>query len=321
MCTYNGARHLSEQLDSIAAQTRQPDELVICDDGSTDKTRAIIADFAASVIFPVHLQTNERNLGSTKNFERAISLCSGDYIALSDQDDVWLPVKLAQLENEFARAADIGLIFTDAEVIDDEGRPTGFTLWERLPVRPAERQRLQSRKAIDQLLEGATVTGATMAVRGRFKELILPIPTDLQIIHDAWIAMLVAAVSEVLPLASPLLRYRQHANQQVGAKERKLEEGSVKESLLRTTSYQEMIKIGMQVQERLWQHRDDFKSDVALIRLTSRLSHLRMRAKLPDHPLRRFTSVAREVLSGRYHVYSKGLRSAAKDLLNKSRQN
>jgi len=321
MCTYNGARHLREQLDSIAAQTRPPDELVICDDGSTDDTREIITNFVGSAPFPVHFHINERNLGSTKNFERAIALCVGDYIALSDQDDVWLPGKLAQLEAEFDRAPNVGLIFTDAEVIDEAARPAGYTLWEKLPVRPAERRRLRGRRAIDQLLEGSTVTGATMAFRARFKDLLLPLPTGLPIIHDAWIAILVAAISEVLPFAPPLIRYRQHAEQQIGAKERMRDEGGVRKAMRRTTSYQEMIEIGMQVQQRLSEHCDVYKSDEALSRLTARLTHLQMRAKLPEHPLPRFTCVVRELLTGRYHVYSRGLFSATKDLLHKDREN
>ena len=321
LCTYNGARHLREQLNSIAAQTRPPDELVICDDCSTDATHAIITDFAASAPFAVNSHINERNLGSTKNFERAIGLCVGDYIALSDQDDVWLPAKLAQLEAEFDRAPNVGLIFTDAEVIDEVARPTGYTLWEKLPVRPAERHRLRSRRAIDELMEGSTVTGATMAFRGRFKDLLLPIPTDLPIIHDAWIAILVAAVSEVLPIAAPLIRYRQHAEQQVGAKERKRDERGVREAMRRTTSYHEIIEIGIQVQQRLSEHSDIYKSDDALSRLAARLTHLRMRANLPGRPLPRFTCVVRELLTGRYRLYSRGLFSAAKDLLHQGREN
>jgi glycosyltransferase involved in cell wall biosynthesis len=321
MCTYNGARHLRKQLDSIAAQTRPPNELVICDDVSTDATCEIITDFAASVPFVVHFEINDRNVGSTKNFERAIGLCGGDYIALSDQDDVWMPEKLARLEAEFDRAPNVGLIFTDAEVIEEAARPAGYTLWEKLPLPPAERRRLQTPRAIDQLLQGSTVTGATMAFRARFKELVLPIPHDLPIIHDAWIAILVAAVSEVLPFTQPLVRYRRHAEQQVGAKERKQDGNGLRRAMQRINSYQEMIEIGLQVQQRLLEHRDVYKSDDALGRLAARLGHLQSRAKLPHGALPRFTSVGRELLSGRYHLYSRGFLSATKDLLHKGTEN
>ena len=318
MCTYNGVRHLREQLQSIAGQTRLPDEMVVCDDCSTDTTREILESFATAVAFKVSVHFNERNLGSTKNFERAVSLCQGDLIALCDQDDVWMPDKLEQLEVEFDRAPKVGLIFTDAENMDEASRPAGYTLWEKLPVPAAERRRLRSARAIDELLAGSTVTGATMAFRARFKDLLLPIPTHLPIIHDAWIAILIAAVSEVLPFATPLLRYRQHAEQQVGAKERKQGEGGVREAIRRPTSYDAMIEISMQVQQRLSEHRDVYKSDEALSMLAARLTHLRMRANLPAPALPRFNCVVRELSTGRYHLYSRGLFSAAKDLLPKS---
>ena len=315
MCTYNGARHVREQLDSLASQSRLPDELVICDDGSTDATRAIIEDFAASVPFPVDLHVNERNLGSTRNFERAIGLCVGDLIALCDQDDVWLPEKLRQIESEFDRSPNVGLIFTDAEVVDEAARPAGFTLWQKLNLRNEERQRLHGGGAIDVLLQGSTVTGATMAFRGSFKQLVLPIPHDLPIIHDAWIAILVGAVSEVVPFALPLIRYRQHAEQQVGPRERNQDAGGLKAAMLRETSFCEMIQIGVAAQQRLVEHSETFESADALSRLNARLRHLRARADLPQGKLSRARSIAAELLSRRYHLYSNGFRSAVKDLL------
>src|SRR5437773_11189037 len=87
--TYNGAAYLKEQLESFAAQTRTPDELVISDDQSTDDTLRLIEEFVTTAAFPVRLSVNESNLGTAKNFEKAISLCRGDVIVLSDQDNVW----------------------------------------------------------------------------------------------------------------------------------------------------------------------------------------------------------------------------------------
>src|SRR5215207_2518174 len=94
LCTYNGEQYLQQQLDSFVAQSRPPDELVVCDDRSTDRTVPIVEDFAKRAPFRVELVINETNLGSTRNFEKAIGLCTGDIIFLADQDDVWLPEKL-----------------------------------------------------------------------------------------------------------------------------------------------------------------------------------------------------------------------------------
>lgn len=328
MCTYNGALYLREQLDSIAAQTRPPDELVVCDDVSADLTCEIVTSFAASAHFPVRLYVNEQNLGSTKNFERAIGLCEGDIIALSDQDDVWLPEKLRWFEDCFQRNPNVGLVFTDAEVVDEDLQPLGYQLWESIGFDSMHRRLVRNGRVLDVLLPGWTVTGATMAFLAKFKNLVFDIPTDLPLIHDGWIALLIASVAKVSFIEEPLIKYRQHSRQQIGARERKPDESGgpaglsgVKEAMRRTNSYQEMIAIGMQVQQRLSEHRDDYNSDDALSGLTARLSHLQTRAKLPQHPFPRFTCVVRELLTGRYHRYSHGLFSAAKDLLYQGREN
>lgn len=92
MTTYNGERFLREQLDSLYNQTRVPDEVVVCDDRSTDGTVAILEEYKQR--FGLKYYINEASLGINNNFFRAISLCSGDYIALCDQDDIWLPKKI-----------------------------------------------------------------------------------------------------------------------------------------------------------------------------------------------------------------------------------
>ncbi|MDQ1707117.1 MAG: hypothetical protein QOJ88_328 [Pyrinomonadaceae bacterium] len=322
MCTYNGARHLGKQLESIAAQSRPPEELVICDDASTDSTSKIIAEFARAVSFPVHCHTNERNLGSTKNFERALGFCRGDFIALCDQDDIWLPHKLAELEAKFDRAPNVGLIFTDAELVNDDSASVGCTLWEKLPLAAAERRRLQSNRALDELFQGASVTGATMAFRARFKDLVLPIPDDLSIIHDAWIALLISAVAGILPLATPLIKYRQHAGQQVGALKRKgtyaangFAPGSFRAALRRENPYPEMLALARSVRQRLIDRQQAFAGAEALGRIEERLAHLEMRANLPGRRLSRAPLILQELLTLRYHAYSRGVHSAVKDLL------
>jgi glycosyltransferase involved in cell wall biosynthesis len=95
MATYNGERHLREQLRSLAEQTLPPNELVICDDASTDSTADIVRLFAPTAPFPVRFIRNEQRLGYRGNFMKAAGLCTSDYVAFCDQDDVWLAEKLA----------------------------------------------------------------------------------------------------------------------------------------------------------------------------------------------------------------------------------
>ena len=120
MCTYNGAQFLQKQLDTFASQTYPPYELIVCDDGSTDATLALTESFARKVPFPVRIFKNERNLGSTRNFEKAIGICDGDLVALSDQDDEWYPDKLARMHRLFEELPEALAAFSNADIIDDD---------------------------------------------------------------------------------------------------------------------------------------------------------------------------------------------------------
>jgi glycosyltransferase involved in cell wall biosynthesis len=129
LCTYNGERFLPQQLASIQQQTRLPDEVVVCDDRSTDRTVEMVRAFAASVSFPVRVIVNERNLGSAANFAQAIELCAGNLVALSDQDDIWYPIRLERSEQELTEHPEAGLVFSDGDIIDDRDQLVGTRLW------------------------------------------------------------------------------------------------------------------------------------------------------------------------------------------------
>jgi glycosyltransferase involved in cell wall biosynthesis len=214
LCTYNGEKYLREQLRSIAAQTRLPDELVICDDGSTDPTAAIIDEFSRSVPFPVRFIRNPENLGSTKNFEKAIGLCIGDLIALSDQDDIWLPEKLARQSEMMERDSSLGGVFSDAELIDATSARLNKCLWGSIQFRHGEQKRLQEGRAIDILLRRNVVTGATLMVRASLRPQFLPIPEIW--VHDGWIAWMLVLHSKLRLIEQSLIEYRIHPSQQAG---------------------------------------------------------------------------------------------------------
>ena len=213
LCTYNGERFLPQQLASIAQQTRLPDELIVCDDGSTDRTMSLLREFAASAPYPVRIYENEHNLGSAANFERAIRLCGGNLIALSDQDDIWYPIRLERSEQEFTAHPQAGLVFSDADVIDDRDGLTGRTMWQRLGFAGKRARDLLGGKYL-LLAKHRFVTGATMMFRASLRDRCLPIGEGW--IHDEWIALITAAFFELRPIDQPLIRYRIHGSQQVG---------------------------------------------------------------------------------------------------------
>ncbi len=216
LCTYNGARFLDPQLDSFATQTRLPDELVVCDDGSTDDTVTILERFKNRAPFPVRIFRNETRLGSTKNFEKAIGLCTGDLIATSDQDDVWLPEKLALSQAALADDDGCGLVFSDADVVDDDLRSSGHRMWDAVHFGRLARRRVRKGRGFEVLLRQWVVTGATMMFRVDYRPCILPIPDNW--VHDGWIAFVIGAMARVGSVECSTMKYRQHAAQQIGGK-------------------------------------------------------------------------------------------------------
>lgn len=132
LCTYNGSSYIEKQLNSILDQQDfKVNEIVICDDNSTDETLEILNDFKAKhpSVFSIHV--NEYNVGSTKNFEKAISLCSGDYIFLADQDDIWKEDKIKKTLAVFDKNPSAEGVFSNADLIDQEDNLIpSVTIWD-----------------------------------------------------------------------------------------------------------------------------------------------------------------------------------------------
>lgn len=213
MCTFNGGRYLAEQLESISAQTRLPSELIVCDDGSTDDTIKVLNRFKANSSFPVNIIENAVRIGSTRNFDQAIGMAGGEFIALCDQDDRWLPQKLERLSECLMENTFIGGVFSDAELIDGDGKRVGKTLFGRHRFTPAKQGSFMS-CPIATLLKHDVVTGATLMFRSNIRRYCSPIPTTW--VHDGWLAWMLALHSKVSIIAEPLIEYRIHAGQQLG---------------------------------------------------------------------------------------------------------
>lgn len=221
LCTYNGARYLREQLDSIASQTRLPEEMIVCDDQSGDGSAEIVEAFASEAPFPVQLHVNKESLGAIRNFEKAIGLCNGDFIALSDQDDVWLPDKLettlkmlCEAEAKHGPATPL-LAHTDLQIVDTERRPVARSFYRHQGFRRLHRDSLA------ELLLENYVTGCTVLMNRALKEAGLPIPQQA-LMQDWWLALVAAASGRVISLTEATVLYRQHEANAVGARRRNL---------------------------------------------------------------------------------------------------
>ncbi len=215
MCTYNGEQYLLPQLKSILHQTQTPSELILCDDGSTDTTLDIAQTFAADAPFPVRIVQNATRLGSTKNFEQAIKLCTGDFIALCDQDDVWYPEKLATLLSLLTSDPAIGGVFSDGDLTGPQGQHLDRSLWQSFRFDPLAQSKLSKGLVEQVFFRLSVVTGTTMMFRASLRDKLLPIPTSW--VHDGWLAWMLSLHSRLAPCRAKLMAYRVHPSQQIGA--------------------------------------------------------------------------------------------------------
>lgn len=212
LATYNGARFLDEQLESLARQTLLPAELVVSDDGSTDATMEILRAFAARAPFPVRILQGDQRLGVADNFFRAAEACASPLIAFCDQDDVWLPEKLATCVRRLEQDGSL-LAMHIATLTDARLTPVGL-----------HRQDIAGNAVAPALTRdiGVGCWGNTMLFRRTLLSVAdwrhRPTQTWKQapMLHDSWIYVLACALGPVSLIDEPLCLYRQHDSNLTG---------------------------------------------------------------------------------------------------------
>ena len=203
VATYNGATYLLAQLESIALQTHKPAQIIIVDDASSDDTVRIANKFATEHPNVLVVQ-NETRLGYIKNFEKGMLLATASYVALSDQDDIWVPHKLETL------LANIGgqmLAYSDSELIDAEGQ----LLNQKMST---IKNQLAYHTPIMYAI-GAWAPGHAMLFKKELIEKAAPFPT--LVTHDFWLGFVATCYGTVVYVNEPLVHYRQHAQNAIGA--------------------------------------------------------------------------------------------------------
>lgn len=308
MCTYNGAKYLSQQLESIAKQTIPVNELVVCDDGSTDDTIKIIKAFSDTSSFPVSIHINKKNLGSTKNFEKCLLLCQGDIIFLCDQDDVWRNDKVEKQLDYLKNNPDKDAVFSDADMIGGDSRPTGRTIWQEIEFDQSLRNKWMRGKAHEILFKGFVVTGATLAIRKQCLSRLVPFPTHVQdLIHDAWIAMVLSLEEKIGFIDESLISYRMHDSQQVGFGS-KVEAVRVKDRFTRNRE-EKLVPIREKGDKLYGMYlllkAIPFVPKEKLTRLYLAQNHFYDRASLPSNRFLRIFPVVSHLIKGNYKYSSK----------------
>jgi rhamnosyltransferase len=219
LAAYNGEKYLSEQIKSIQGQTISNWTLLIRDDGSHDHTRDILHKFAVNDQRIRIVRDELGRLGATRNFGALMEAArseGAETIFFSDQDDVWLPDKmfkqlktLHDLESRHGTGMSL-LTYSDMEVVDENCRQIHPSFMRY------QRQRHEPRNPIHVLLTQNVVAGCTVAINRPLLEFASPLPDEIQL-HDWWLAVCAAACGEMGYIDEPLVRYRQHSSNQVGA--------------------------------------------------------------------------------------------------------
>lgn len=202
MATYNGAKYLKEQIDSILGQTIQDFEIVVCDDCSSDDTWSLLQAYAEQDA-RIRVYRNEENLGYKKNFAKAMNLCKGDYVALSDQDDIWKPNHLEFLLNLIG---DNGVACGNAHLIDGNGKSLGRNLddynflfycpdYREIPYRI--------------FYNSGCFQGASMLVKRELALKAVPIPEGVNA-HDTWLTLMACYSSGFVYSPEIITLHRRH---------------------------------------------------------------------------------------------------------------
>lgn len=309
---------MQQQLLSILNQTCLPAEIIVSDDGSTDGTLFVIrrtfeewsrAHAHGPEIRYLH---NSSQLGVTANFEQALAASSGELIALSDQDDIWVENRLERMRTEFVHRPQLALLHADARLVDEVGEPLGTTLLETLGVGAADRAAIHSGGALDVLLRRNVVTGATVMLRREVFDHARPFPAAW--VHDEWLAIVAAATGVVDVLEVSLTDYRQHGANQIGVT--RLDAtgrfGRLKAS---RTARNARLRARAEVLAVRAPAFDPRPNDVVLCAFEEKLRHEDMRADLPAKRLGRIWPVLRAWRQGGYKRFGLGAQDMLRDLV------
>ena len=220
---YNGARYMRTQVDSILAQTHDVDEIIVCDDASSDATKEILEEYKKSCPDLFFLHYNNKNLGPTKNIEKAIQACTGDIILLADQDDYWETSKVETIVKWFEANPTMNGVFTSGSLMSsNEKLDNKYVLWDAMSFPSKAIKNGENLKLYINTVENS-VTGATLAFRNNLSFLKHPFPVIKYLVHDRWLAMNLAEDYSLCILDEKLIRYRIHSDQAIGGKTENIE--------------------------------------------------------------------------------------------------
>lgn len=315
LATYNGEKYIEDQIISVMNQVRLPDEIVICDDCSKDRTILILKKLFNDYHFDHYrIIENSVNKGAAFSFKEAIEACTGDVILFCDQDDYWYNNKINEIELAFEKYPQAMFIVSNADIIDENGASLHYTLWSQRKFTEKWQKQFESHKQFDVFMKRNIFTGMTTAIR---KELVLfSQESDALLIHDAWyIPIALLHGYEGVLINKCLTGYRQHSQQQYGARKKNYIKYSTNSNLLRDDNFKS-ISTQLKILSHLYQYVIKHNiSNEPVRKLRMKINHFENRKHISKLPkIKRIIPVLNDVCTAGYVRFS-SLKNAVVDLL------
>lgn len=214
LATYNGEKYIREQIDSILNQTHKEFRLLISDDGSTDKTRAILEEYK-NKDSRIEVFFQEKNLGVVKNFEFLLGKVEAKFYMFSDQDDIWKNEKIEKSLSKIEEGYD--LVYSDLEVVDENLNVTYESYWKLKGIY----NKIKKYNNFEALYLNNFITGCTIISKKELINSFMPLPnTSKFVLHDYWVSLIISQEGKISYIEEPLIKYRQHKNNKVGSKKK-----------------------------------------------------------------------------------------------------
>ncbi len=314
IAAYRGERFIGQQLESILGQTLPPSQILIRDDSPDDLTEKAIAPFVAAHPGVIDYRRNSFRLGVSANFEKAIADAAGDFIFLSDQDDVWLPTKIETMTRLMLESPIPTGICCDSSIVNGElQRCDGSTHWQNRGFRAEEL--LSPERRLLAFLRRVPAAGHDMAFDARLKTLLLPFP-QLSACHDTWIGLVLVSAGVMHCHPEALTLFRQHRNNlsKSGKRLSLLGQWHAARNSIRTRTFRWTASLFRSLLARVG---DECSPETREL-LEARLRFSSARARMDTGFLRRFPLILRTILNKGYSRFGRGWKNVVQDLFLRS---
>jgi glycosyltransferase involved in cell wall biosynthesis len=318
LAAFKGERFIAQQLESFGRQTRLPDEVVVSDDQSPDKTLEVIQTFASSAPFPVKIVVNQQDHGVNGNFENAVRNCQHEIILFSDQDDVWLPEHVAKLAQPLEEDPALTLVVSNSRMVNQQLAPLDHTSVDayRLSVSFLNQTNRANTRQFELFARHRMFLGHGMAFRSAILPYLLPFTPNCG--YDEWVALLAAAAGRMLYIEEPLTLYRIHQSQVSANKKHSIFQTARAHFQALSSQEEEVIAKWLELKQRILAFPDFVPNAAYVISVfDDKLDFLNKRKAIRRSSfLPRCYKSVRELIRGSYHRSSRGLLSFGRDLLS-----